>query len=115
MINIEEVIGVLKTINDVSKSDEKKCVVLANAFLSPFENKSFSAGEEKLINYFLATKINLALCTGNDESLSSFSAGDIRITHNKADKLASAKALYDLAHENVVDIIGDNGFAFLEV
>lgn len=114
-MNTLDVISTLEGITTLSDDDKNRAITFAKIFSLPYENKEISAEQQARLTYFLATKVYLQLCLTQSDKVDSFTAGDIKISHNSEQTQYNAKLLYEEAIKNVGDIVGDDGFAFMEV
>lgn len=116
MININEVkksLAVIAQLDESELEEYNSIISVAVSTISSMINEEHHADERAI--YLSATKANydLSLVSGFGDGITSFSAGDVKITQNS--NKSSAKALLDNAMANAHDLVCDNGFAFLGV
>lgn len=115
-MNVVDIVAGVKAIAGLNDEEEKRCFALAKMCLAPYENMELSKADEGVLTSFLATKVYLQFCiTKEDDNISTFEAGDIKISHNKNSAVNNAKMLFDMALRDAAGIVCDNEFAFMEV
>ncbi len=117
-----EVKDYLTHLTDWDASDEESILSLCKASLKEIEARlkenadrtdaRIAAAAAAIAYYKLSLKRS---SVGQDEEITSFSAGDVKITQNTADRskqLDNAEKLYKEALQSIIPLCEDNGFAF---
>lgn len=112
---VDEVLVLLGTIADLSEDDIEKYTGLAEIVASPYKSKELSEESQKRLALYLASKINYQICIGGNSEISSFSAGDIKITSKENSAIERARIMMESALEAAGDLVEDKGFLFMEV
>lgn len=116
MMNVVDIVAGVEAINPLTEDEKKRCLSLAKMCLAPYENNEISNSDEAVLTNYLVAKVYLQFCvTKNDDNISSFEAGDVKISHSKSNEVNNAKMLFDMALKDAAGIVCDNEFAFMEV
>lgn len=116
MINIDEVKKTLAVMAQVDDDDVEEYINIIKSAISTISNLiSTEHHTDDRAIYLASAKAyyDLSLTSGFSDDVTSFSAGDIKITQQS--KRSHAKELLDSAMADAHNLICDNGFAFLGV
>lgn len=115
MISLERVMQVLVGITGLKEAElEPYFLIISNVVSVASREIDETYHKHERVIHYAAAKANYAISlVKEDDGISSFSAGDVRITKNN--KNNSAKLFLEEAEKSVRDIIIDKGFAFLGV
>lgn len=112
---VDEVLVLLGTIADLPDEDTGKYTGLIEVVASPYMDKELSEKDQKRLALYLASKVNYQLCAGSQNDISSFSAGDIKVTSKESKSMERARMIMESALEVAGDLVEDKGFSFMEV
>lgn len=117
MMSVEEIIGVLKVISDLSEKEIEYYKALIEMYASPYLDTEYGDKEKKRMMLFVAAKIYYEISKMRISSeITSFKAGEVSISSaDRIDPCEKARLIYQSALEGVTDLIEDNGFEFLGV
>lgn len=114
---IDRVLEALAIIGDYSDEDIARYTPLAHKNLSLLQPRSIVLDEadESKLAYLVGAKTNyeIVLISSKGDGVTSFSAGDIKITQD--DPVELARTIYLSAMEDAADVISDSSFCFRSV
>lgn len=117
MMSVEEIIGVLKVISDLSEKEIEYYKALIEMYASPYLDTEYGDKDKKRMMLFVAAKIYYEISKMRISSeITSFKVGEVSISSaDRIDPCEKARLIYQSALEGVTDLIEDNGFEFLGV
>lgn len=107
---------VLCTIGNASIDEAERYMSLIEMNCAEFSDREYNETDTALLEYYVAAKTNYQIALArNDGEISSFSAGDVKVTASSGNAIQNAKALYESAYSGISHLAKDRGFCFMEV
>ncbi|MGN0515545.1 hypothetical protein [Eubacterium sp.] len=106
----------LCTIGSVSLDEVQRYMSLIELNCAEFSDREYNEADTALLEYYVAAKTNYQISLARNEGeISSFSAGDVKVTASSGNTIQNAKALYESAYSGISHLAKDRGFCFMEV
>ncbi|MGN0458111.1 MAG: hypothetical protein ACI4IL_03940 [Eubacterium sp.] len=113
-MNVDEITSALRTISDFDDEEINRYLPIIDMNASLIDAAEVDEADHDAVIYYLSAKTYYEICLmQSGDEVTSFSAGDVKITQSSDVK--RAKELFEISKQGAAAYIKDNAFAFLGV